>query len=259
MPVLTRSAHKGAPTLIPAPGLTLLQGRAHEACGPARISFALMLAQVTAGPVLWIRLSHAEGQLTGDGIRDWIEPGRIIFVTPDRPRDLFWAAEEALRSGAAPLTILELTESPPLTPVRRLHLAAESAGTRPTLLLLTPGEGGAQGIETRWYTEPAPGWATPAGQPAWGVTRTRARLAPPATWRIEREGKSLSATPAPLRNPAEPQSEKRTAAAARGPGFSERKTGEKRHGASAPPFNSVHERGSIRLRGAGTRHARERC
>lgn len=199
MPTLTRSAHKAAPMLEPAPGISLLQGRAHEACGPARTTFALMLARVTAGSILWIRQGHVEGRLNGAGLADWLDPARIIFVTTKRMPDILWTAEEALRSGTVPLTLIELPEPPPLTPIRRLHLAAESAATRPTVLLLTPGRGGAQGIESRWHAAPAPGWATDEGHPAWHLTRTRARLAPEAAWRVDRKGTALTATPAKLK------------------------------------------------------------
>lgn len=205
MPVLTRQATslRPAPTLSPAPGLTLLQGRCHEGCGPARRSFALMLARASKGPILWIHPAHGEGTLSGDGLADWVAPGRLLLAAPRRPGDMLWAAEEALRSGALPLVILELPEPPPLTPIRRLHLAAQSAakgllapGTRPTCLLLTPGQGGAQGIESRWHMAPAPGRARDKAHPAWHLTRTRARLAPEAAWRLTRNGEELHAAQA---------------------------------------------------------------
>ena len=89
-----------------------------------------------------------------------------------------------------PLVVAELPAPPALTPVRRLHLAAEVGATRaaaPIALLLTPGDGGAPGIETRWHLAPAPGWARD-GTPRWRLTRARARMAPERTWEMTLPG-----------------------------------------------------------------------
>ena len=163
------------------PQITLQLARVHEGCGPARRSFAMWLAGQTQGPVLWIAPAWEPSQLNPDGMMPFAVPARFIFVRPTRAEDLLWCVEEALRSGAMPLVIGDLPGAPGLTPVRRMHLAAEQGGAMgraPLGLLLTPGDGGAQGVETRWHMA-----ANHRGEARrWTLTRRRARALPPVTW-----------------------------------------------------------------------------
>ncbi|WP_417727111.1 ImuA family protein [Roseovarius sp.] len=186
IPLLTRNSPRPALRLLGALDLPL--ARLHECCGPARHSFAMLLLGALRGPVLWITPAWARDHLNPDGICALTGPEngpeKLIFVAPERREDLLWCMEEALRSGAAPLIIADLPEPPALTPVRRLHLAAEEGTTRghhrPLGLILTPGEGGAPGVETRWHMAPA----HVPGTDRWHLTRRRARTAPPAAWAL---------------------------------------------------------------------------
>lgn len=183
---LSHRPERDQPRLDLAPGLGLRLARVHEACGPARRSFALWLAARTHGPVLWIAPAWEPVHPHPDGMRPFADPARFLFVTPRKTPDLLWCAEEALRAGAVPLVVADLPGLPGLTPVRRLHLAAETGagqGTPPPLgLLLTPGEGGAQGGETRWHMAPIHQGTVAR----WRLERRRARTLPPRSWLIER-------------------------------------------------------------------------
>jgi protein ImuA len=182
-----------------APGVILARGRAHEAAGPARVVFALLAAARLAGPVLWLHPGGAAERPFGDGLRAFLDPARLVLARTRKPVDSLWGAEEALRSGAVPLAVADLPGPPDLTAVRRLHLAAEAGGRgrqgeAPLALLLTPGAGGAPGVETRWRLAPAPGWAE-HGAPRWRLTRARARMAPEATWDAWLEDGELRLSP----------------------------------------------------------------
>ncbi len=183
--LLGRKPARTPPGAVLHPQISLQLARVHEACGPARRSFAMWLAGQTQGPVMWICPEWEIGQLHPEGMLPFADPSRFLLVRPSKAEDLLWCMEEALRSGAAPLVIGDLPGPPGLTPVRRLHLAAEQGGAvgqAPLGVLLTPDDGGAQGIETRWHMAPT---YCDAGQ-GWTLTRRRARSQPPASWIVTR-------------------------------------------------------------------------
>lgn len=196
MPHVTfgRRPLRPTPIVCAAPEAEFALGRAHELCGASRHPLAMAIAARMQGPVFWIRPTWLGERLHPDGIRPYADPSRFLFLDARRPEDLLWATEEVLRAGAVPLVITELPEPPPLTPVRRLHLAAEAGGTTapvlPLALLLTPGDGGAQGIETRWHMTPAP------CSSRWRLTRLRARMQMPRTWAADWIAGKLNLAPA---------------------------------------------------------------
>ena len=175
------------PAVTLADDIAVPLARLSEACGPARRSFAMWLARATQGPVVWIAPAWQPDRLNGDGMRDFTDPARFLFVHPQRAEDVLWSMEEVLRSGAVPLVISDIPAPPGLTAVRRLHLAAQSGTTNgqhaPVGLILTPGDGGAQGIETRWHMAPDHSQSLRR----WQLSRRRARTLPPKDWTIRQD------------------------------------------------------------------------
>jgi protein ImuA len=190
--------------------LTLRRGRVHELCGPSRLMLAARVMARTRGPVIWIRPGWVAERLNAAGLQPLADPARLILVQADRDETLLWSAEEAMRSGAAPLVIAELLSPPALTPTRRLHLAAETGAeaarregvTAPLGLILLPGQGGAQGVESRWHMAPAPSRALLwSDEDSFTLTRLRARLLPPASWSLRTTHKGEVLDPRPLADP----------------------------------------------------------
>jgi protein ImuA len=181
--LLSRRPHQPPPSVtLGHPDIALALGRVHELCGSARRTLALALAARAGSPVIWIGTNKGAETLNADGISDLMPPGALVFVQAERSTAALWAMEEALRSGTAPVVIADLQTPPAMTPVRRLHLAAETGcgvgQCRPLALLLTPDTGGAPGIETRWALHPA----HQPGRYGWTLDRLRARMAPPRSW-----------------------------------------------------------------------------
>ncbi|KMW58050.1 hypothetical protein AIOL_003020 [Candidatus Rhodobacter oscarellae] len=198
--LLNRATHRrpARPELPFLGDLSLSLGRAHELCGPARRTLAAMIAARSQGPVFWIAPAWQAERLNPEGLCHLVEPGRVTFLDPLRGEDLLWCMEEVLRAGAVPLVVLDLPGTPGLTPVRRLHLAAETgreiSGAWPLGLILTPGAGGAQGIESRWQMTGDHG---AEGRRAWRLDRLRARTAPRQSWHVTPRNGQLQLTPAP--------------------------------------------------------------
>lgn len=182
--LLTRAPWRQRPPLELSRGLALPRARLHEACGNARVTFALWLAAQTTGPVFWIAPAWLSDRLNADGMQGFVDPGRFTFVAPRRAEDLLWSMEEVLRAGVVALVVADIPGPPGLTAVRRLHLAAETGAAEgsvaPTGLLLTPGDGGAPGIETRWRMQADHGPA----RSRWRLCRLRARTAPVQSWQV---------------------------------------------------------------------------
>ena len=195
--LLTRTSHR-APTASGVAflgDLTLAMARVHELCGRARRTLALPIAGAMTGPVFWIAPGWSVDRLNAAAMGAFANPGRFTFVTPKRAEDVLWSMEEILRSGAVPLVVADLPAPPALTPVRRLHLAAETGAAEgrgaPLGLLLTPGDGGAAGVESRWELTPQ---HMRDGEDQWRWRRRRARTAPIKDWPVIRTENGLTLT-----------------------------------------------------------------
>ncbi|WP_238367952.1 ImuA family protein [Mesobacterium pallidum] len=182
--LLSRRTHQDRPALQGDGPVRLTLARLHECCGRARWRFAMLLAARTTGPVFWIAPGWYPGGPHPDGFCHIVDPGRFTFLSPRRAEDLMWTMEEALRAGCVPLVVTDMPGLPGLTQVRRLHLAAETGAAEgscaPLGLILTPGTGGAPGVESRWHMDPL----DHDGPPAWSLSRLRARTEPVKRWRV---------------------------------------------------------------------------
>lgn len=186
----------------------MARARVHEICGASRRVMALHVAKALSGPVFWIRAAWMPGRLNPDGLHRFIDPSRLITAAPTRAEDLLWTMEEALRAGLLPIVIADLPGPPGLTAVRRLHLAAETGaektGKPPIGVLLTPGQGGAPGVESRWSLTPDHG---DARAERWQLDRVRARTAPEKRWPVSGGKTGLSLTKAELDRVSIPEDE----------------------------------------------------
>lgn len=159
--------------------------RTHEVFGNSRRNFALWVGTKISGPIIWIRPNWLSDQLFPDGVMNWINPGRVVTISTGHSNESLWAAEEALRSGITKLVVLEVTTHPTLKSIQRLNLAAGTGKKEKKnlaiCLLLTPENGGVQGVESRWSMAT---WYS-SGNSKWKLTSCKSRYIPPSSWKLE--------------------------------------------------------------------------
>jgi protein ImuA len=179
-----------------APQLYLRMGKIHEACGPAKIRIAILLASTIKGLIVWIRPNWENTILNMDGLSDWFSPKRLLLINADNKNDLFFATEEILRSGLPSLTITELPQIPNNIQMQRLNFSIKKGkvygGSNATIgLILTPHKGGATNIDSRWYASPLPCWKYskntiyPTLKQKWYISRLFSRIGPSKEWSLE--------------------------------------------------------------------------
>ena len=179
-----------------APNLHLKMGKIHEACGPAKIRIAILLAAKTRGLIVWIRLNSGNTDLNMDDISNWFSPNRLLLINVDSQSDLFFATEEILRSGISELTITEVIRIPNNVQMRRLNLSIKkgilSSGMNSNIgLILTPNKGGATNIDSRWHACSLPCWSTstnniyPTLRHKWHISRLFSKTEPNKGWFLE--------------------------------------------------------------------------
>lgn len=135
------------------PFLSLTKGRMHEAYGAAAPVFACVLAHHCRGPVIWVREGWRLEQLNPVGLAGFLNPAELILCQTKDQLEALAVAEDALRSGAVAMVVIELSKAVGLTEGRRLQLAARDG--RATGLALIGAEAmGSNAAETRWQCQP---------------------------------------------------------------------------------------------------------
>lgn len=142
------------------------------------------------GTVLWCRSGD---DLYGPGLAAFgLDPAHLVVVRAHKGRDVLWAMEESLRSGAPAAVLGEVSSVAPVA-ARRLQLAAEAGGV--TALLLGAAGRANLPTATRWRVSaatseaPAPTASPTAslgpGHPRWRVELLRARGGGTGIWTLE--------------------------------------------------------------------------
>ncbi len=91
-------------------------------------------------------------QINPTGFSPFLDPQKLLLAKARDQVEVLALAEEALRSGAVSLVVMDLSKSLSLTAGRRLQLAAEAGKT--IGLCIIPEGMGSNAAETRWRCTP---------------------------------------------------------------------------------------------------------
>jgi protein ImuA len=174
------------------PGKGLALGALHEifegASGSNAANAALFAAGILArlkGPVLWCL--HSRDLFAPALARVGLHPDRVIYCETWKDREILPAIEEGLRHPGVAGVVGELDRLP-LTPSRRLQLAAEASGVTALIVRRTDaGTPEANAALSRWRVSATP---SAEGEPGmgrarWHVELLRCRGAEPNAWNLE--------------------------------------------------------------------------
>lgn len=115
-----------------------------------------------------------------------IDPHKIIFIHPRKPKDILWTIEEALKCDSVCAVVGEIGEIN-LFESRRLQLAVEESKVTGFILRRNP-KNLATSFVTRWRITPLPSTTESnlpgVGFPKWNVELLKVRNGKPGAWEM---------------------------------------------------------------------------
>lgn len=165
--------------------LRLQKGRIHEVMGPARASFAGIVAGATLGSIIWIGRDKTIRSIHPDTLSQFFAPGRMLSINCLSRKEILWAGEQALQAQEAGCVVLELALGPNLTESRRLQLAAEEGGGIGLVLIDTRAQ--TSSAQTRWQCRSLPTEKI-ENLPEWEWRLTKDKAGRAARWQVNWKG-----------------------------------------------------------------------
>ncbi len=122
-----------------------------------------------------------------------LQPDQVIFVYPDKEKDLLWATEQALKCQGITAVIADVQELD-LTASRRLQLAVEHSRVTGLLHRHSSKHLGHTACVARWQILPLsgkPNGIPGMGFPCWEVNLLKVRNGKPGNWIVDWEAESF--------------------------------------------------------------------
>jgi protein ImuA len=139
----------------------------------------------TGTPSVWISTSK---NIFPPALKQFgIDPHKIIFIHSQKPKEILWIIEEALKCDCISTVVGEINEIS-FTESRRLQLAVEQTGVTGFLIRNNP-KNLATACVTRWKIKPLPTEKKTAlpgiSFPRWNVELLKVRNGKPDSWQMQ--------------------------------------------------------------------------
>lgn len=138
-----------------------------------------------SGACLWISTGRT---LFPSALKAYgIDTERIIFIDVNRPIDVLWATEEALKCQSLTTVISEISEIT-FNQSRRLQLAVEASNVTGLIHRYKPRTENTTASVARWKITPLSsnlGTIPGIGYPKWNIELTKVRNGKPGTWQVQ--------------------------------------------------------------------------
>jgi protein ImuA len=145
----------------------------------------------TGAPTVWI--SNTENTFPPALKQFGIDPGKIIFISSKKPKEVLWAIEEALKCDCVAAVIGEINEIS-FTESRRLQLAVEGSKATGFLVRQNP-RNLSTACVTRWRIKSLPtekkSILPGIAFPRWNVELLKVRNGKPGSWQMEWRGEKF--------------------------------------------------------------------
>ncbi|RQO31957.1 Error-prone repair protein ImuA [Taibaiella sp. KBW10] len=140
---------------------------------------------VQKGPCVWVSRQH---RIFAPALLSFgLQPDQVIFINPDKDKDLLWTTEQALKCSSLTAVIADVQELD-LTASRRLQLAVEQSRVTGFLHRHNPRTMGHTACVARWQVQSLCSEATAVpglGFPRWQVNLLKVRNGRPGSWIVD--------------------------------------------------------------------------
>lgn len=159
-----------------------MRARVHEVEGMSADGFAASLIAGTQSDAMWIGRHNDIFSLSPLAFSRYFHPTRLVLTQCLSRKEILWAADQALRSKAFDVVIIQLQSGPNFNESRRLQIAAEVG--QATGLVMIGSHAQSSAAQTRWHCTTLAHQGAAANDHIWRWECTKNKSGRLGTWHV---------------------------------------------------------------------------